>query len=123
MLIAPWYPPLKGATGGDVSFWYGTYLVVSIGLYVPLTILASVIPTLTNIYRLLLCGAYYYVWIKVLPRVKNYELRQTVIEYENKAIVHHLVKVPKADVARWDEEHDAEGKLRRRVAHNSTDSQ
>jgi hypothetical protein len=34
MLIAPWYPPLKGANGGDVSFWYGTYLVVSIGLYV-----------------------------------------------------------------------------------------
>ncbi|RAO68625.1 uncharacterized protein BHQ10_004637 [Talaromyces amestolkiae] len=106
MLIAPWYPPLKGATGGDVSFWYGTYLVVGIGL-------------------LLLCGVYYYVWIKVLPRVKGYELRQTVIEYENKSIVHHLVKVPKADVARWDEEHDAEGKLRRRAAHapGSTDSQ
>jgi hypothetical protein len=32
MLIAPWYPPTGGAKGGDVSFWYGTYLVVSIGL-------------------------------------------------------------------------------------------
>ncbi|GAM36374.1 hypothetical protein TCE0_018f05416 [Talaromyces pinophilus] len=104
MLIAPWYPPLKGAHGGDVSFWYGTYLVVGIAL-------------------LLLCGVYYYVWIKVLPRVKGYELRQTVIEYENKSVVHHLVKVPKAEIARWDEEHDAEGKLRRRAAHDSTDSQ
>lgn len=32
MLVAPWYPPTGGADGGDVSFWYGTYLVVSIGL-------------------------------------------------------------------------------------------
>lgn len=32
MLIAPWYPPIGGANGGDVSFWYGTYLAVSIGL-------------------------------------------------------------------------------------------
>jgi len=32
MLIAPWYPPDTGANGGDVSFWYGTYLVVGIGL-------------------------------------------------------------------------------------------
>lgn len=104
MLIAPWYPPLKGAKGGDVSFWYATYLVVGIGL-------------------LLLCGIYYYVWIKVLPKVSGYELRQTVIEYDNKSIVHHLVKVPVAEVARWDEEHDAEGKLRRRVNPGSPDSQ
>lgn len=32
MLIAPWYPPAEGADGGDVSFWYGTYLVVGLGL-------------------------------------------------------------------------------------------
>jgi amino acid transporter len=32
MLIAPWYPPTGGANGGDVSFWYGTYLAVSVGL-------------------------------------------------------------------------------------------
>ena len=32
MLVAPWYPPTGGANGGDVSFWYGTYLVVGIGL-------------------------------------------------------------------------------------------
>lgn len=34
MLIAPWYPPNGGADGGDVSFWYGTYMVVGIALYV-----------------------------------------------------------------------------------------
>lgn len=32
LLIAPWYPPSGGANGGDVSFWYGTYLCVGIGL-------------------------------------------------------------------------------------------
>ena len=32
MLIAPWYPPTDGADGGDVSFWYATYIVVGIGL-------------------------------------------------------------------------------------------
>jgi amino acid transporter len=34
MLVAPWYPPSGGADGGDVSFWYGTYMVVGIGMYV-----------------------------------------------------------------------------------------
>lgn len=43
MLIAPWYPPLKGAKGGDVSFWYGTYLVVGIGLYVLIELLLLLI--------------------------------------------------------------------------------
>ena len=62
-------------------------------------------------------------WIKVLPKVRGYELRQTVIEYDNKSIVHHLVKVPAAEVARWDEDHDAEGKLRRRVNPGSPGSQ
>lgn len=32
MLIAPWYPPSTGATGGDVSFWYATYCVVGIAM-------------------------------------------------------------------------------------------
>lgn len=34
MLVAPWYPPTTGATGGDVSFWYATYCVVGLGMYV-----------------------------------------------------------------------------------------
>lgn len=32
LLVMPWYPPAGGATGGDVSFWYGTYVVASIGM-------------------------------------------------------------------------------------------
>lgn len=32
LLIMPWYPPAGGATGGDVSFWYATYVVTSVGM-------------------------------------------------------------------------------------------
>lgn len=32
LLVMPWYPPASGATGGDVSFWYATYLVAGIGM-------------------------------------------------------------------------------------------
>ena len=33
LLVMPWYPPPGGANGGDVSFWYGTYVVTGIGMY------------------------------------------------------------------------------------------
>ncbi|KAF3389115.1 High-affinity methionine permease [Penicillium rolfsii] len=98
MLIAPWYPPTGGAKGGDVSFWYGTYLVVSIGL-------------------LSLCGIYYYFWINLIPRWKGYEYRQTIVKYDDGAVTHKLVRVSKADLVAWDEQHDAAGQLRHRVAH------
>lgn len=32
MLVMPWYPPTGGATGGDVSFWYATYVVTGLGM-------------------------------------------------------------------------------------------
>lgn len=32
MLVGPWYPPATGATGGDVSFYYATYVVTGIGM-------------------------------------------------------------------------------------------
>lgn len=34
MLIGPWYPPATGATGGNVPFWYATYVVTGIGMSV-----------------------------------------------------------------------------------------
>ncbi|CAG8399036.1 unnamed protein product [Penicillium salamii] len=102
MLIAPWYPPTSGANGGDVSFWYGTYLVVSIGL-------------------LALCGIYYYLWIGLLPRWKGYEHRQTLVELDDGSITHQLVKVSKEDLTRWDDEHDATGRVYRRTGYSSAD--
>ena len=32
LLIMPWYPPASGRNGGDVSFWYATYVVSGIGM-------------------------------------------------------------------------------------------
>ncbi|GAB1196292.1 hypothetical protein APSETT444_005561 [Aspergillus pseudonomiae] len=101
LLAAPWYPPIGGATGGDVSFWYGTYMVVGIGL-------------------LAACGVYYYIWITLLPKYKGYEFRQTVLEFDDGSVTHNLVKVPVAELASWDAEHDAVGRLRHRTTYQSS---
>ncbi|KAH8432677.1 high affinity methionine permease [Aspergillus melleus] len=95
LLVAPWYPPDGGATGGDVSFWYGTYLVVG------LAIIGA-------------CGAYYWIYIKLLPRFGGYEFRQTILKMDGGAVAHKLVKIPREQVASWDAEHDAAGRVRRR---------
>lgn len=100
MVVLPWYPPSTGANGGDVSFWYGTYIVVGLGV-------------------IALCGIYYYFWVKIIPRIGNYELRQTVLDVGNGATAHKLIKVPRDQLAEWDAEHDAAGRLRRRVVHES----
>jgi Amino acid permease len=34
LLVMPWYPPPGGATGRDVGFWYATYVVTGIGMWV-----------------------------------------------------------------------------------------
>ncbi|KAJ5085214.1 hypothetical protein N7532_009985 [Penicillium argentinense] len=96
MLVAPWYPPSTGATGGDVSFWYGTYLVVGIGL-------------------LALCVFYYYLWIDWIPKWKGYEYRQKLVGYEDGSIAHQLVKVPKAEVTSWDNGNNYSGHTQGRV--------
>ena len=94
LIIMPWYPPATGADGGDVSFWYGTYIVTGIGI-------------------LILCGIYYTMWIKILPRVGGYEMRYKVIVLGSGAEAHELVKVPKDKLEEWDREHDATGVQRR----------
>ncbi|KAL5117335.1 hypothetical protein ACEQ8H_004780 [Pleosporales sp. CAS-2024a] len=91
LLIMPWYPPTGGATGGDVSFWYATYIVVGIGI-------------------LLACGVYYYIWIVLLPKLKGYEVRHEVLDLGNGAQTHHLIKVPVGRIQEWDAQHDAHGR-------------
>jgi hypothetical protein len=34
VLVMPWFPPEGGPYAGDVSFWYATYCVVGIAVYV-----------------------------------------------------------------------------------------
>ncbi|KAJ9130961.1 High-affinity methionine permease [Pleurostoma richardsiae] len=96
LLVMPWYPPAGGQYAGDVSFWYGTYIVTGIGI-------------------LALCGMYYWLWAKLLPKCKGYELRQEVVYLENGAQTHKIEKVPKNEVAEWDATHDPIGRLRQTV--------
>ncbi|EPE28870.1 hypothetical protein GLAREA_00028 [Glarea lozoyensis ATCC 20868] len=91
LLIMPWYPPASGRYGGDVSFWYGTYIVVGIAI-------------------LVLCGLYYWVWVYILPKIGGYAIRQEVLTLDNGATTHRLVKVPNGKVAAWDETHDPLGR-------------
>jgi hypothetical protein len=118
MLAAPWYPPATGANGGDVSFWYGTYLVVGIGLYV-IFLFVDLFDFTDVGNRLVGCGIYYFLWIKWIPKWKGYVFRQTVLEFEDGSVAHKLVKVPVVEVSRWDEEHDAVGRLRHRTPRQS----
>ncbi|QQK47474.1 High affinity methionine permease [Penicillium digitatum] len=76
MVVIPWYLPSIGANGGDVSFWYATYCAVAIGI-------------------IGLCGLYYYVWIKLLPRAQGFTWEQTVLKLDDGALAHQLVRVPK----------------------------
>lgn len=65
---------------------------------------------------MIICGAYYYVWMKLLPRWGKYSIRSEVISVdENGANTHRLLRVPDAEVGEWDATHDELGrKLRQR---------
>jgi amino acid transporter len=71
LLVMPWVPPEDGHS--DVSFWYATYLVVSIGL-------------------LLLCALYYYVWVVLLPKIGGYDIVEEVVELDGGARTSQLVR-------------------------------
>ncbi|KAN0132987.1 Amino acid permease domain containing protein [Lactarius tabidus] len=71
LLMMPWIPPEDGHA--DVSFWYGTYLVVGIGLF-------------------LLCALYYYVWIILLPKIGGYRIVEEVVELDGGALTSRLVR-------------------------------
>lgn len=87
----PWYPPPGGRNGGDVSFWYGTYIVVGIGILVT-------------------CAIYYWLWIYVIPKWRGYRIRQETIVLDGGGNTHRLVKVPVEKVESWDNAHDALGR-------------
>ncbi|EMD94511.1 hypothetical protein COCC4DRAFT_43720 [Bipolaris maydis ATCC 48331] len=91
LIIMPWYPPTGGAKGGDVSFWYGTYIVVGISI-------------------LIICGLYYYVWIIWLPKLRGYKVRQEVLDLGDGAQTHVLVKIPYDQISEWDALHDPYGR-------------
>lgn len=56
------------------------------------------------------CGVYYWLWVYAFPYVLGYRIRQEVLRFENGAQSHKLVKVPVAELERWDATHDAVGR-------------
>ena len=59
--------------------------------------------------------------MKVLPHFGGYQFRQTIITGPAGETSHKMVKVPNDELARWDEEHDAAGRLRRRANAHKTE--
>ncbi|KAJ5766044.1 uncharacterized protein N7511_003660 [Penicillium nucicola] len=44
---------------------------------------------------IVLCGVYYYVWIKLLPRLQGFRWEQTVLQLDGGATAHKMVRVKK----------------------------
>ncbi|KAF2013583.1 LAT family L-amino acid transporter [Aaosphaeria arxii CBS 175.79] len=101
LIVMPWYPPSTGRYGGDVSFWYATYVVTGIGI-------------------LVLCGIYYVSWIYLVPKWRGYRIRQEVLVLEDGAQSHRLVKVPVAELEQWDATHNAVGNILRSETSSDT---
>ncbi|KAK6198658.1 amino acid permease-domain-containing protein [Scheffersomyces amazonensis] len=86
-------PPNNGTLiGSDVTFFYATYALVTIGL-------------------LALCVFYYYVWAKILPKFGGYVHRTVYYILPNGERGHTVIQVKKDEVAKFDAEHDALGRL------------
>jgi hypothetical protein len=58
---------------------------------------------------ILLCAIYYYLWAILLPKWRDYSLRQEFVTLDGGAQTLQLRKVPNSEVAAWDARHDAAG--------------
>ena len=103
VLILSWYPPTEGANGGDVSFWYATYIVTGYGIVT-------------------LCGIYYAFWTWIIPHWRGYRLRQELLDLGNGVQSHRLVKVKIQDLPEWDSTHDAAGGILNSSAGSENDA-
>lgn len=69
-------------------------------------------PLTANVYYSIVgCGIYYWLWIDAVPRLLGYRIRQEVLELDDGAQSHTLIKVPVNELERWEETHDAVGRL------------
>ncbi|KAG6864983.1 hypothetical protein C0991_005852 [Blastosporella zonata] len=119
LLVLPWVPPSAGIYGGDVSFFYATYCIVGIGMYViPLS--NTRLCSHRNMYcSLVISWLAYALWIQILPKLGNYTIRQLVEKLDDGAITNRLVKVPNSELEEWDATHDEHGE---EIARKSQDS-
>ncbi|KAJ1304374.1 hypothetical protein OPQ81_005526 [Rhizoctonia solani] len=74
LLIMPWIPPKGGSKGGDVGFFYATYCIVAVLLF-------------------MLCGFYYWVRFRALPAWFGYELVEETVSLPGGVKIMTLNKV------------------------------
>lgn len=60
-------------------------------------------------HSILACGAYYVLWIWILPHFGGYRIRHQKLILDGGEVTHKLVKVPLEKLEIWDAEHDAVG--------------
>ena len=85
VLAMSFVPPKGTLKGSDVSFFYATYPITTIGIF-------------------LLCVAYYGVWSYILPRFGNYRHRIEEFHLATGEQGHTVVKVPIDQLAQYDAE-------------------
>ncbi|KAK6465320.1 amino acid permease-domain-containing protein [Scheffersomyces coipomensis] len=92
-VIAVSFVPPKGGSlkGSDVSFFYATYALTTIGI-------------------LIVCVLYYFVWAKLLPRLGSYKHRLVYYNLNHGERGHTVIKVKNEDIAKFDAEHDSTGR-------------
>lgn len=66
---------------------------------------------LTFALSLVVCAIYYYAWIYLLPKLGNYQVKQEVVVLEDGSSSNKLIKTPNSELERWDDEHDAAGRV------------
>ena len=90
MVIAIAFVPPKGTLiGSDVSFFYATYPIVTIGL-------------------LLACVVYYFIWKYAMPKIGRYVHREVIYRMENGEIGNTVVKIKLSELEEWDREHSTD---------------
>ncbi|ORY26026.1 amino acid permease-domain-containing protein [Naematelia encephala] len=91
LLVMPWVPPPGGINNSSFGFFYGTSSIVGLSFIV-------------------LCGLYYVLWAKLLPKWGGYQLRQTVITLDDGTVSNFLAKIKNEDLEAWDAKHDLSGR-------------
>ena len=90
MVIAIAFVPPKGTLiGSDVTFFYATYPIVTIGI-------------------LGFCVSYYAVWRYALPKIGNYVHREVIYKLESGEIGNTVVKVKIDELEEWDRVHNTD---------------
>lgn len=83
VLAMAFVPPKGTLKGSDVSFFYATYPITTIGL-------------------LLVCVFYYFVWARILPKIGNYAHRIELYELPSGELGHTVIKVSREQLEQWD---------------------